>query len=276
MENINVKDDCWHYEKNGSRFGPVSDKEIADKVAKGDLSNETLVWNEGWGSDRNWKQVKETEIIKNIQYSGPPPLPANRIDNSLVWALVGVQIAGTLIEIILQQSIPGFSSLWIYMTIAYFIVNSGLALKDSENIKKSGNNDKIGFWFWLIPVYLYKRAKSLGQNLRYFWAWIGAAFIGMLLVGAAESSDTYLGVGTPACSSSAVTKLAKNVFDDIPAAQSQGIRALSLTNIEEIESDDGSRLCEGDILTLDGGSYFVNYEITDQGDEFYVELEVLR
>lgn len=276
MENSNSQESGWYYESNGNRLGPISVTEIATKLSEGSLSRSTLVWNEGWGNKQDWRPAQDTSLMESIQDSGPPPLPADNINKTLAWALVGVPIVGTLIEIILYQSVEGLSDKWYFTLIAYFLVNSALAIKDAGNIKKSGNQDNIGFWFWLVPIYLYKRARSLRQRLSYFWSWLVSFIVSIVVMGMAESSNTYWGLGTPPCSSPVVLNLAKDIFNDTPHARIQGTRALDLRDISEISSTGQSRLCRARLSTSNTLTYPVQYEVSLQGDNIYVTLEIRR
>ena len=52
-------------------------------------------------------------------------------------------------------------------------LNIALAFFDEKRLKNAGHNtDKFKGWVWLVPVYLYQRAKATKQNLAYFIVWI--------------------------------------------------------------------------------------------------------
>ncbi|MCB1659010.1 MAG: DUF4339 domain-containing protein, partial [Pseudomonadales bacterium] len=53
------------------------------------------------------------------------------------------------------------------------ILNIGLSYWDEKRIKAAGTNtESFSGWVWLVPVYLFQRAKALKQNLAYFIVWI--------------------------------------------------------------------------------------------------------
>ncbi|HBE2307500.1 DUF4339 domain-containing protein, partial [Salmonella enterica] len=44
---------------------------------------------------------------------------------------------------------------------------------DERKLRKSGvDTTAFGWLAWLIPVYLWRRAKILGQKPAYFWVWL--------------------------------------------------------------------------------------------------------
>ena len=48
-----------------------------------------------------------------------------------------------------------------------------LCYGDSAALKKAGHNtERFGFWAWLVPVYLFKRASALKQSQNYFIVWM--------------------------------------------------------------------------------------------------------
>ena len=60
-------------------------------------------------------------------------------------------------------------------------LNAFLSFLDERKLNEAGHNTKaLGLGSpWLIPVYLFKRAKALKQNLAYFIVWI-ISFVLML------------------------------------------------------------------------------------------------
>lgn len=48
-------------------------------------------------------------------------------------------------------------------------LNIALSFADESRLRKAGHNtSKFKGWVWLVPVYLYQRAKATRQNLVYF------------------------------------------------------------------------------------------------------------
>ncbi len=53
------------------------------------------------------------------------------------------------------------------------ILNIALGYLDERKLRKSGvDTTAFGWLAWLIPVYLWRRAKILGQKPAYFWVWL--------------------------------------------------------------------------------------------------------
>ncbi|ECY7740700.1 DUF4339 domain-containing protein, partial [Salmonella enterica subsp. enterica serovar Enteritidis] len=44
---------------------------------------------------------------------------------------------------------------------------------DERRLRKSGvDTAAFGWLAWLVPFYLWRRAKALGQKPAYFWVWL--------------------------------------------------------------------------------------------------------
>lgn len=76
------------------------------------------------------------------------------------WLMAFVPLAGTIIGIIIGF---GYISLILNIILCYI---------DESNLKKQGvDTSKFGELTFLVPYYLFKRAKALGDNLSYFIVW---------------------------------------------------------------------------------------------------------
>ena len=52
-------------------------------------------------------------------------------------------------------------------------LNLFLSVLDERRLRKAGHDtEDFKGWVWLVPVYLYQRAKATRQNLAYFMVWI--------------------------------------------------------------------------------------------------------
>ena len=64
------------------------------------------------------------------------------------------------------------------------ILNIALSILDERKLRKAGwDTNKIRGMVWLVPVYLFKRAKLLEQNLAYLIVWLvafGLVFFNMI------------------------------------------------------------------------------------------------
>lgn len=91
-----------------------------------------------------------------------------QVDNTLVWTLAFAPILGAILEQVLRNTL-GHAKIFSLATLALNIV---LALQDEKKLKQLGYNVEQLGGAWLIPVYLFKRAKMLNHNLAYFIVWI--------------------------------------------------------------------------------------------------------
>jgi hypothetical protein len=63
-------------------------------------------------------------------------------------------------------------------------LNIGLSLLDERRLKRAGvDTSQFGKLVFIVPVYLWKRAKSLNQTPSYFWTWL--ALFGVTLLASA-------------------------------------------------------------------------------------------
>lgn len=53
----------WYYSKNGTQLGPVSQDELASKVASGEVSSSDLVWKDGMADWIPASQVAELRVV---------------------------------------------------------------------------------------------------------------------------------------------------------------------------------------------------------------------
>lgn len=108
------------------------------------------------------------------------------VNNTLVWILAFAPIIGEvsqgliaglgfLIGLIANPYVS-YKKLW-FVTL---ILNIVLSLADEKKLKRQGiDTSQLGS-AWLVPVYLYKRAQVLKQNIAYFIVWI-VSFVLILL-----------------------------------------------------------------------------------------------
>ena len=114
--------------------------------------------------------------------------PANSgINKTLVWILAFAPIIGSILESIFAYIIHGneysaaaavSKGYYFWVTIA---LNISLCIFDEQNLKKLGiDTSQFGSAF-LVPVYLFKRAKVLNHNPpAYFIVWIVCFTISLL------------------------------------------------------------------------------------------------
>lgn len=172
----------WFYEKDGVRVGPVDEAAIKDLIARAALHHGSLVWSASLGHE--WRTLQATPL--GMAVMGPPPLPATHVKNGLAWLLAFVPLIGLVVELVLGLQ-------WDYqpmeLFLGYFLINTVFAFLDGRNIKKSGHDTRrisYFFWIWLVPVYLFQRARALNQSKAYFWTWLVMFVLSLLLSNALQ------------------------------------------------------------------------------------------
>jgi ribosomal protein L40E len=107
------------------------------------------------------------------------------VSNGTVWVLALAPLIGLMLEYfiagIIYADSPDFdwdvfnavgSGQLFFVTV---ILNIALSILDERKLRKAGwDTNKIRGMVWLVPVYLFKRAKLLEQNLAYFIVWLVA------------------------------------------------------------------------------------------------------
>jgi hypothetical protein len=95
----------------------------------------------------------------------PSPISGIRVNNTLAWAVAVVPLAGTAAELLLWGE-TNYMLFW-----AYWIINSLICYIDDKALRKAGvDTSNFQSWIFLVPVYLYKRAKHLNHSKAYFIA----------------------------------------------------------------------------------------------------------
>lgn len=176
----------WHYEKDGQRLGPLPEDELKPLIENGSISAKTLVWSTGLAG---WTPLVDTALaIHLLQVSTPPALPASKVSNTITWVLAFAPLLGFFLKCFLVGATAGDedvaeairSGQFWYVTL---LLNIGLSLLDLKTLQRAGVDTKAyGKMVWVVPVYLWKRAKSLGQSPAYFWVWMGMFILTQLAV----------------------------------------------------------------------------------------------
>lgn len=78
------------------------------------------------------------------------------VDNTLMW---------------IQAFMPVLGAFFMFGSLAIFLINSIISYFDCEKLKKAGYDVEALGSSWLVPVYLYKRAKYFGHGKGYFVTW---------------------------------------------------------------------------------------------------------
>ncbi|MFQ3071254.1 DUF4339 domain-containing protein [Neisseria polysaccharea] len=174
MDNSEQK---WFYENKKQRHGPVSLDEMKNLISTGVISYGNVVWTNGYP---DWVKIENSELKIFLSEAAPPPLKGESVSNVMVWMIAFLPLAGEFIRGMilgsmysnvydLNQAIIN-GELW-YVTL---VLNIVFCIADGLMLKKAAIDVKrfIAWAFFLMPVYLYKRARYLNQSLAYFWVWI--------------------------------------------------------------------------------------------------------
>ncbi len=157
----------WYYTSGSERKGPVSLDEMLTLIGSGVVSRTTLVWHDQLP---DWTQA----ALVGLPFVGPPPLAATHVSDALVWIVSVLPLAGLLVVQALDLGALG-------SFLLFFIAYSALCFADERALKTAGYDvSTLGvWWLFLIPVYLWKRAKLLKQVPAYFWVWIGCVVVSL-------------------------------------------------------------------------------------------------
>lgn len=161
----------WHYAMNGKQEGPVSYQEMKDLIEAGTIGLETKVWS----GEGDWKPAQNSllsDLFIKPETNIPPPLTGADVDNKFIWAVVAVPVLGVIVELI-----AGTELIWLYIA-----ANIVCLVLDEKKLKAAGQKAPVNWMIFVVPVYLWKRAGLLKQKKYYFWGWI-AAFVLSIMIG---------------------------------------------------------------------------------------------
>jgi predicted amidophosphoribosyltransferase len=106
--------------------------------------------------------------------------PTIKVNNTIVWILAFAPLIGLIIEsivagVLAQNEYDAAQAMAAnkYWFIS-LILNIGLSAGEDARLKQDGvDTSSFGKYFFLVPVFLWKRAKAFNQSPAYFWTWIG-------------------------------------------------------------------------------------------------------
>ena len=166
----------WFYEQKGERKGGVEESELISLIESGSVTHGTLLWKEGF---TEWKKIENTELSTHLNKTSPPPLSGEHVNNTVVWILAFAPIIGYLLEWFIAGAINGSErkaeqamaeAKYFYITI---ILNIALSIFDEKRLAMAGySTEKFKGMNWLVPVYLFQRAKYLNHSMAYFAVWL--------------------------------------------------------------------------------------------------------
>lgn len=172
----------WHYEKNGIRHDGITEEEMTERVKRGELTASTLVWQPGM---TDWQPLSTTSLTAALAHCiTPPALPGHSIPGGVVWTLAFAPFIGYALEL-WTAGLNGMDFEEAYDAVSggqyWFItllLNIALGYLDERRLRKAGvDTAAFGKLAWLVPFYLWRRAKSLGQKAAYFWVWLVMLFL---------------------------------------------------------------------------------------------------
>lgn len=179
----------WLYENNGQRQPLPAEAELQSLIEQGKIHGQTLVWKPGLP---DWLPLQNTMLVSLLsQRQTPPPLPAKSINQTWIWILAFAPLIGLMLEAMVA-GMRASSSYTVNYEVARalktnqywyitLILNVGLSLWDEKRLALAGiDTSSFGKTAFIVPVYLWKRAKALRQGPAYFWVWV-ATFVLTLL-----------------------------------------------------------------------------------------------
>ena len=98
--------------------------------------------------------------------------------NGLVWLLALAPLLGAFLGGLIAGLTGGRVDDYWWFTLA---LNIGLSLLDERRLKKAGHDVAAMGSAWLVPVYLYRRARTLKQSLGYFVVWCVCFALSLIL-----------------------------------------------------------------------------------------------
>jgi hypothetical protein len=156
----------WHYSKDGHRFGPVTEDQIIEQIKMKKITEQSFVWNR---TMTDWQPIlisKFADLMRDPNV--PPPLTGAAVSNTIIWVLAFAPLIGIFLEGFFSglTGIPQ-KSLWFIP----LVLNIVLGYADEKRLKSAGHDTSKMGAAWLVPVYLFKRAKILKHNYAYFIVW---------------------------------------------------------------------------------------------------------
>ena len=170
--------DRWHYERDGTRYGPVSDAELRRVALAGGLRPTDLVWRTGLS---DW--VPACRVSGLFPPEPPPPLPRRSTEATLnpstgsihrwemweIWVYMIVTLgffalylapscAGAVERITVKRRMPfgalltlGIFTLGIALSVAAIVYAFPLA-RHGERNGQPGSNQRLGAWVLALTL----------------------------------------------------------------------------------------------------------------------------
>jgi len=115
----------------------------------------------------------------SLEYGAPSEYTVPPASNLIIWILALSPVVGIFFELI------GFMLLGLPVLILPEIVVIALSIYlgyiDQKKLKASGHDTSKMGPPWLVPIYLFKRARILKHKLSYLFVWCGLCGVLVLL-----------------------------------------------------------------------------------------------
>ena len=182
--NTEASSNEWYFTENGQRQGPFAATALIEFLETHRISGETSVWRKGLSE---WQSLKSTELGAQLR-DAPPPVAPSHINNAFVWVVaiapIPYALFGGVIEAIeMDNPLEPHRMLDLIAILVPVIINAALCIADERQLKRAGYEDKwlTAFGLILAPVYLFLRAKRLGQFPSYGIVWVIMFAVSILL-----------------------------------------------------------------------------------------------
>lgn len=173
----------WFCILNDEQSGPYSKRELKDLYQGQKIKGNNLVWKSGMA---DWQRLDQCDVFNDLHDQSQPPLrKGDHVNNAWIWALAFAPIISSVVFELIGSSylrselmkgnydIESLrSTLENINLLITVVINIGFSYMDDRTLKKCGYDTKQLGSYIIIPVYMYKRAKELNQNLAYFITWI--------------------------------------------------------------------------------------------------------
>lgn len=177
----------WHYQDGERAAGPVDEQAIRERLRNGRMRAGTLVWCEGMAT---WAPVEHTLFAADVPLSpSGSSLPSGTATPAAVPSRAAWLVAAMPLGFLVLSAVPGIGLIGL---LAYI----GLAIYDREQFKQAGRLPSKAYWWMILlgaigaPVYLYLRARQLGDR----WHYTIASVLSLLLF---FSAAMLAGTGVP-------------------------------------------------------------------------------
>lgn len=176
---------------------------------------------------------------------------ASSAEDGIAWLIAAVPLVGAGVEYLAGARISALGPAVVFA--GYLAVNTLLCFYDMRRLRSDGHESPDGWTAFIVPVYLWKRAKLLGRNQLITAAWI-AAFVAAIFVTQLRDKDLLAESACPV-----VTKIIQQQLNGSAAC-----RRVAITD------DLGGGLYTGRALLDNGRELKITVE--NRGEEIYVQI----